>query len=151
MFRFTFGQKERSYQEKIVRATFPENNYNPYTYIFSIVCDHYAIARELESLPDAPKQYAKNMLQTLIKRHFGPVSDKFLLENLPPMAPQREKVSSEVFEAINKYQRTNIFRSIFRAIKKMVKYMLPYGIMIKIKKTSEILSTLSIIIVYKNA
>jgi glycosyltransferase involved in cell wall biosynthesis len=132
-FRWNPPKKERDYQAGITRSVYSDNkSCNKYTYIFAIVCDHYSLAKELEKLPGAPDHYAKYMLNVLIKRHFGPVSDRFSLENMPDMAPQRKEVWEEVFEAIHNYQRTNIFRSVIRPLKRAAKYILPYGIVSKI-------------------
>jgi hypothetical protein len=132
-FRWTPKKRERDYQTGITKSVYPSGrNYNPYTYIFAIVCDHYSLAKELEKLPGAPEHYAKYMLNVLIKRHFGPVSEQFSLEDMPDMAPQRQAVQDEVFAAIHNYQRTNVFRSVLRPIKRAAKYMLPYGVVSKI-------------------
>jgi glycosyltransferase involved in cell wall biosynthesis len=134
MFRYNFKQKEKVYQSKITNSTFPQKNYNPYTYIFAIVCDHYALAKELALLPNAPEHYAEDMLQVLIKRHFDPVNERFSLTNMPYMAPQRGKVKDEVFKAIQHYQRHLIARNIYRSFRKAGKYILPYGLVLKMKK-----------------
>jgi glycosyltransferase involved in cell wall biosynthesis len=119
------------YQMRICKSIDPDENYNPYTYEIGTMCEYFLIAKELEKIPGAPKNYSDSLLKKLFYTLFYFSPKHFSLKNIPRFSSKKESVLKEVTRVIQKYKKTVMWRHDF--VKRTIKNILPFGIVKSLK------------------
>jgi glycosyltransferase involved in cell wall biosynthesis len=130
--------------EREVKMAFGETKkYNMYTRIFNHICGSYEIAKKMQAMSNAPKNFAKEMLDIVLTRAYPIEGIKFTLDNMPDILPEKKALVEEVCGAIVSYQEFVLsrrykiglmVRKYIFYIRKCIKYILPYGVVRIIQK-----------------
>jgi FkbM family methyltransferase len=116
---------------------------HPFYFAFAAVIDSYNIAKEIQKLPNAPKDFDKKILYHWLDyfHRFKLLDREIILDEMPTVTSGNEKIFNEVYALIKEYQKsrsvvttatvvtnTSKFSKIKTSIKEIFKWILPYGI-----------------------
>ena len=100
---------------KTLRGLDSEESVNPYEWLLANICGTYDIAKEMQKLPDAPPDFDKKILNSIIKR-FGKVAGIESTSKNTIRIPGKEELVEEVMATIYKYSDQNFKRLILKKI-----------------------------------
>jgi hypothetical protein len=120
--------------ERINRNLYPNQDYHPLFWTFSFISEQYYLAKEMQSLPDAPENYSDDILNILLDKYWV-FNVALSLDKMPPVIPGKEEFCNELLKFISNYQKKSILRRIIIVLKKTIKNLLPYYI-VKLYKRS---------------
>jgi hypothetical protein len=92
---------------KAQRGLGAEDSVNPYEWLLANICGTYEIAKEMQKLSDAPTDFDKKILNSIIKR-FGKVDGIDVSIENTVIIPKKEELVEEVMAAIYKYLGQNL-------------------------------------------
>ena len=115
----TAGETKRIYTKPV----------DPNSYDFACLCARISLLEEMQTLPNAPLDYAEKLFKFMVRRMTRFYSIP-VLENMPGLIPGKkefaEKVMKDVLLLIGKSPKAPWEKK--NTVKKILMYLLPYGI-----------------------
>jgi glycosyltransferase involved in cell wall biosynthesis len=132
--------------ERINKNLYPNQNYHPLFWTFAFISEQYYLAKEMQSLPDAPKNYSDGILNILLDKYWV-YNVTLSLDKMPPPVSGQEGFCKELLNSIFNYQEKTIEKEkaiktrkittlirIIIVLKKIIKNLLPYYIVKRYKR-----------------
>jgi hypothetical protein len=101
-------------------------------YLWNFICtsELYVLAKEMQIWADAPKNYAKDILQILINKVYG---SQQMIEAasgvMPELIAGREIIRDEILRAaLEAKKKSQHNKGIIKQMRRFLKYILPYGL-----------------------
>jgi FkbM family methyltransferase len=140
---------------RVAKTTSAGKSKHPFYFAFAVLVDSYNIAREMQKLPNAPKNFDKKILYHWLDyfHRLKLLDREIILDEMPPITLGKEKICNEVCVLVNEYQEkpfvatksniganSDIFSKIKTLIKEIFKWILPYAVVQFLKTTKNRLS-----------
>jgi glycosyltransferase involved in cell wall biosynthesis len=118
--------------ERINKNIYPNRYFHPLSWTFAFISEQYYLATEMQTLPDAPVNFSREILNILLEKYWGSNIIPHLNEMLPVVSG-KEIFCNELLRSISEYQKkrqdkikTGKLKKIILIIKKIIKNVLPY-------------------------